>query len=42
MIKKESSYYVVRSHQTGKSFGKYKSKKAAEIRLNQIKMFKNK
>jgi hypothetical protein len=40
MIRKEGNKYIVRSHQTGKSFGSYKSKKAAQKRLRQIKRFK--
>lgn len=37
MIKKEGGYYVVRSHKTGRSFGKYKTKAAAVKRLRQMK-----
>lgn len=39
MIRKEGRYFVVRSHTLGRSFGKYLSKKKAEKRLAQIKMF---
>ena len=42
MIKKEGKYWVVRSHRTRKSLGKYRTKKAAQKRLNQIIRFKKK
>lgn len=40
MIRKVKSGYKVVSHQTGKSFGTYKTKAAAQKRLKQIKRFK--
>lgn len=40
MIIKVKGGYKVVSHTTGHSFGTYKSKKAAEKRLAQIKRFK--
>jgi hypothetical protein len=40
MIKKVKGGYKVVSHQTGKSFGTYKTKPAAQKRLAQIKRFK--
>ena len=40
MIKKSAKGYTVVSHQTGKSFGSYPTKKAARKRLRQIKRFK--
>jgi hypothetical protein len=40
MIRKVPGGYKVVSHQTGKSFGTYPTKKAAEKRLAQIKRFK--
>jgi hypothetical protein len=42
MIRKVKGGYKVVSHQTGKSFGTYKTKAAAEKRLAQIKRFKKK
>jgi hypothetical protein len=41
VIKKEGSKDVVRSN-TGKSLGKYKTKKAAKKRLGQVEYFKRK
>ncbi len=40
MIRKVSGGYRVVSHTTGKSFGTYPTKAAAEKRLAQIKRFK--
>lgn len=40
MIRKVKGGYKVVSHQTGKSFGTFKSKTAAQKRLAQIKKFK--
>ena len=40
MIVKEKGGFTVRSHQTGRSFGHYKSRKAAKKRLRQIKRFR--
>jgi len=37
VIKKEGSKYVVRSHQTGRKFGSYKTKAEAVQRLRQMK-----
>ena len=42
VIRKTKSGYKVVSHQTGKSFGTYKTKSAAQARLRQIKRFKGK
>lgn len=39
MIKKVGSKYVLYSH-TGKRLGEFKSKKEAEAREKQVKMFK--
>lgn len=39
MIKKEGDYWVVKSEDGTRSFGKYKSKRAAHIRLGQIEWF---
>ena len=39
-IRKEGGLYVVRSHQTGKVFGRYKSKGKAEHRLRQMAHFR--
>ena len=39
MIRKVKGGWKVVSHITGRSFGTYKTKKAAEKRLRQIKMF---
>lgn len=41
MIRKEKSQYVVKS-KSGKSLGKYKTKKEAEKRLKQVEAFKHK
>jgi hypothetical protein len=41
MIKKTKSGYEVISHTTGRSFGKYKTRKEAETRLQQLKIYKN-
>jgi hypothetical protein len=41
-IKKEGGEYCVYSHQTGKNFGCYKSRKSAENRLKQMAKFRNK
>ena len=40
MVKKVKGGYRVVSHQTGKNFGTYKTKVAAQKRLAQIKRFK--
>jgi hypothetical protein len=40
MIRKVKGGYRVISHQTGKNFGTYKTKKAAQKRLKQIKRFR--
>ena len=40
MIRKVKAGWKVVSHQTGKSFGTYKTKAAAERRLTQIKRFR--
>ena len=40
MIKKIRDKYVVMSETTGRKFGTYASKKAAEERLRQIEFFK--
>lgn len=42
MIKKQGSQYVLKSKKTGKSLGKFPSKKAAEKRERQIQFFKHK
>jgi hypothetical protein len=42
MIRKTKQGYKVVSHTTGRSFGTYKSKKAALKRLRQIKRFSKK
>lgn len=39
MIVKEGNMWVVKSH-TSKNMGKYKSKKAAQLRLRQVEYFK--
>ena len=39
MIKKVKSGYRVIAHKSGKNMGTYKTKKAAEKRLKQIKKF---
>jgi hypothetical protein len=41
MIRKTKKGYKVVSHQTGRSFGEYSSRKDAEERLRQIKVFKH-
>mgnify|MGYP001578381556 CR=1 FL=1 len=41
MIKKIKGRYVVLSETTGRRFGTYTSKKAAEKRLRQIEFFKH-
>jgi hypothetical protein len=41
VIKKEGSQYVVKSKK-GKSLGKFKTKKEAEKRLQQVEYFKHK
>jgi len=41
MIRKIKNQYVVLSEKTGRSFGKYKTKKEAEKRLKQIEFFKH-
>lgn len=41
MIKKIKGGYEVVSHTSGRSFGKYKTKKEAEDRLKQLKIYKN-
>lgn len=40
MIVKVKGGYRVKSHQTGKNFGTYKTKAKAQKRLAQIKRFK--
>jgi hypothetical protein len=42
MIKKEGSQWVLYSHDGSKKLGKFKSKKAAEMREHQIQFFKYK
>ena len=42
MIVKEGEYWVVKSHDGKRNFGKYKSKHAAHVRLGQIEAFKKK
>ncbi len=41
MIKKIKGLYVVMSEKTGRSFGSYKSKAAAQKRLRQVEFFKH-
>lgn len=41
MIKKIRGKYVVLSETTGRKFGTYTSKKAAEKRLRQVEFFKH-
>lgn len=41
MIKKEGSEYEVKSESDARSFGKYKSKAAADKRLGQVEYFKH-
>lgn len=41
MIVKRGGLYEVRSHRTGRCFGRYKSRKEAERRLRQIQRFKH-
>lgn len=41
MIRKEGKWYVIRSKHTGKRLGRYRSRAAAEKRLQQIHYFKN-
>lgn len=41
MIKKEKGKYVVLSETTGRVFGRYRTKKEAQRRLQQMEMFKH-
>jgi hypothetical protein len=41
MIEKRGKFWVVKSHTTGRSFGKYLSRRKAVERLKQIQMFSN-
>ncbi len=41
MIKKEKGKYVVLSETTGRVFGRYRTKKEAHKRLQQMEMFKH-
>lgn len=41
MIRKTKGGYNVKSHRTGKSLGKYKTKKAAEKRLKQLARYRS-